>query len=402
MFVLLAPLILIVPVVGLPVSYYVAGKPEKFKYSGILGLSLFFAIMGFYFIPKNTNSDLVRYFVNYVDIFRGQQLPQIFHNETTLDKFFFIQNFLFYVSSRFSNDQMLPCLTMFLVFFNGFSIISDFSKENKLESIVVWQMIFFFIIAVTFTTVVNNIRNILGVSFFCVALYRDLYKDKRSFLTLLLYLFGMSTHIAVIGLVFIRILLSFLIYLKNLNILKVIGISLFFGIAITVLLKTGVYGAFVGKAFSYIQGGENGSELQSWFQAADSSGFLTLTKIAGALSSLIFIYLAISTIHNSLLTDKNKSLLLFIMMISIIVILLTFLSGTTWLRFYFVLYFFIPILFYYSLQEKKLRLRPLFALFWLTFLIWNVILQVSTLNQQTVITTFLKNIFLYPINGFIS
>lgn len=397
MILLLAPLILICPLIGLPVSFFLSGRTNKFRYSSILALSLFFAIMGFYFVPRSLNSDLVRYFTNYVDVFRLQSFSQIFQGQVTLNKFFIVQNLLFFVSSRFNNDQMLPFLTMFFVYFNGFNIITDFSKRNKLAPRQIWQMLFIFIVAITFTTVVNNIRNILGVSFFCLALYRDLYKKDKSILTLFLYFLGMSTHIAVVGLVLIRILLSFLGSVRSLNIFRVVFVVVFFGATIIVLIKTGVYSAFFEKGLSYLQGGDEGSALQSWFQAADNSGFLTLNKVISDLSSGAFAIIGISEINRR--KQQNYQFLLYSVIMNVTVILLSFLSGTIWLRFYFVTYFFIPILFYYSLKEKNKNFKAFLALFWLLFILWNLVLQFDTLASQTYIFDFIKNIFIYPIGG---
>lgn len=399
MIILLAPLMLISPIVGFPVAFYMAGKPEKFRYSIIIALSLFFALLGFYFIPQNVHSDLAGYFVNYVDTFRGQQFSAFFQRENTTDKFFIVQNLLFFVSSRFSTDQVLPFITMFFVYFNGFDIITDFARSKKLKPAVVWQFLLLFIVTITFTTVVNNIRNILGVSFFCLALYRDLYKGKHSLLTFILYFIGMSTHIAIVGLVLIRIIVALLVYLKKLNVFRIIVIAVFLIVVLVVLVKTGVYTAFVEKGISYLHGGEAGSALATWFEAADNSGLLTLTKVVGAISSVFFAFISIRKLSQD--DTKTSQFDLFLLIISMIVIVGAFFPGTTWQRFYFVTYFFVPIFFYYSLQIKSVQIRALVLLYWLIFGLWNVIFQLITLAQQVDIATFVKSVLVLPLRGFI-
>lgn len=393
----LVPLLAIFPLIGLPLTFFYASDTQRYKLSFVFLLAFFFSIMGFYFVPK-IGTDLTRYFSNYIDIMRGSSFSSIFTLLSPIDKLMITQQLIFFVASRFGNDQILPLITMFIVYFNGFYIVTSFSRENKLNVKITLAMLLLFAVCPTFSLLANNTRNIVATSFICVAMYRDLYLHNHSFTTLVFYFFGMTTHIAVIPLVVIRIVTSFLVNIKRMALVKSISIIIIVSLMALILFKTGLYAALLSKARFYLSGGTSGSAVQQWFVQADSSIVERVSKIMAALATFIFDFI-ILTFYKENKSDVHVVALVCLFIINGLTFTLTFFPGTTWFRFYFVAYFFIPIFFYYTTKIVSRNIKSLLVLFWIMFVLWSIVLQIFRLNQQTYLSTFLKNVFLSPILG---
>lgn len=393
----LVSLLVIFPLIGLPLTFFYASDTQKYKLSFVFLFALFFGIMGFYFIPK-FGTDLTRYFSNYIDVMRGSSFSSIFTFLSPIDKLMITQQLIFFVASRFENDQILPLITMFIVYFNGFYIVTSFSRENKLNGKITLAMLLLFAICPTFSLLANNTRNIVATSFICVAMYRDLYLHNHSFTTLVFYFLGMTTHIAVIPLVVIRIVASFLVNIKRMALIKTISIIIIVSLMVFILYRTGLYMELLNKTQFYLSGGTAGSDVQQWFVQADSSVVERVSKIMAALATFIFDFIIF------IFYKENKSgaqvvPLVYLFIINGLTFVLTFFPGTTWFRFYFVAYFFIPIFFYYTTKIVSRNIKSLLILFWIMFVLWSIVLQIFRLNQQTYLGTFLKNVFLLPILG---
>lgn len=402
MLIILPFIILLVPFVGLPIVLFDFIDSSKFRIISLISLSLFFAVMGYYFVP-NVGTDLSRYFTNYVDYYRNFS-SSIFWKQIILSNpFFIVQDMLFFVSSRFNIDQVLPFFTMFLVYGNGFFIIKWYSMINNLRRSIVLKMVLIFITIAPFSTLVNNIRNILAVSIISLAIFLDMYLKKRNMYVLLLYLIGASVHIAVIPVIVLRFFIGFLFSILHIN-FKLMALNLSFLVISTyVIVKFGLIETLLSKANSYLSGGE-GTELGEWFSAADSSGIQSVNKYSAFVMLLLITITLVLFIINK--EEKTSSTFfsneLNVLLIGVFcgVFFLIFRPGTTWFRYYMVFLFFIPLLFVQilKLKEKLFKNMLLFSLFFYCLLMF--IVQIYVLQSQTNIGTFVTNILGSPIWGF--
>ncbi|GEN95256.1 hypothetical protein PET01_13060 [Pediococcus ethanolidurans] len=264
-------------------------------------------------------------------------------------------------------------------------------------------MVLIFITIAPFSTLVNNIRNILAVSIISLAIFLDMYLKKRNMYVLLLYLIGASVHIAVIPVIVLRFFIGFLFSILHIN-FKLMALNLSFLVISTyVIVKFGLIETLLSKANSYLSGGE-GTELGEWFSAADSSGIQSVNKYSAFVMLLLITITLVLFIINK--EEKTSSTFfsneLNVLLIGVFcgVFFLIFRPGTTWFRYYMVFLFFIPLLFVQilKLKEKLFKNMLLFSLFFYCLLMF--IVQIYVLQSQTNIGTFVTNILGSPIWGF--
>lgn len=399
MVLILAPVMLLLPVLGFPVVLLAASDTQKYKYSMILLLGAFFGVMGYYFVPK-IDTDLVRYFSNYVDVMRGSSWNSIMSSGTSFDNIFIVQKFIFFIASRFNDNQVLPLITMFITYTNGLYVVTNYSQKNKISIRLTFIMLLLFLVGMTFAILANNTRNIVAVSFFVVAIYRDLYLRNTRLLTLLFYGMAVSMHIATVPLIMVRVTVSLIDTIREKNLFRFVLTAVVLIFSLIVLVKTGLWSQVTEKGASYLMGGGSGTDLAQWFATADSSKAESTVKYVSMFFCVIFdLILGVSFYlsHNN--NSSQLEFYLAVFVYNIVVIAMIFQPGTTWLRFYFVTMYFIPIIFYAGYKIKNKNIKGMLLVFWICFFIWSIMIQLYRLNQQTDITSFMTNVFFHPIIG---
>lgn len=394
--------VLLLPIVGVPLTLVSATKVHNYKYSRVFVLAFYFGLIGFFFTPAY-GTDLSRYFANYVDVMRGMSSTSVIQTMHDGDFFFIIQKVLFFVVSRFQTDQLLPAIVLFIVYFVSFTIIVKYARKNEFTRNQTLTSFLIMLSIVPLASLANNVRNITAVAFLCLGLYFELEegKKKRAYI---LYMLAMSMHMGVVPLVLLKIVINLIM---NINKRKLFfNLMAFFLLAVisTILIRFGIMDAVMEKGSAYVSGGVSGTDLQQWFAVADRSMIEKISKFMSALVSLMIIVLSIKELvvdkKESALGHKefmNKELVMNIMIISMISLFLFFRSGTTWFRFYFIELFYVAIYYRYSMKQKNKTIRGMILLFWIIVVIWNILLQINKINNQTNAGMLIKNINLIPI-----
>lgn len=250
-----------------------------------LAAASFFGIMGYYFVPSH-EIDLTRYYdviqqyqismPTYADLFKSQGL-------------FLSPNILFKWISKIGDVQLLPALVGLVVMFSYFYIVADFFSREKL---VLSMRLYFLVIGVMlfpFASALSNVRNVMGCAIIAIAIYRDLVQKKKNIFTFILYIVGISFHIAVIVIVMLRLLSL----LKKDNHVVMYAFML---IAIVFLLflspAKSVMLAFIEKGTAYYT---NSGGMLSYTDYISQSMFMKITKL------MYFLVVCIATI----ITHKN-------------------------------------------------------------------------------------------------
>lgn len=394
--------ILLLPIIGVPMTLISATKVNTYKYSRVLILAFYFGLIGFFFVPTE-GTDLSRYFENYVDVLHGMSFTSVMQSMHGSDFFFIVQKMLFFFVSRFQSDQLLPAITLFIVYFVAFTIIVKYAKKNNYTRAQTLTSFLFMLSVVPLASLANNVRNITAVALFCLGLYFELEdgKKKRAYL---LYVLSMSMHMGVIPLVLLKIVINLIMNIKKRKLFfNLVAFSLLIVISV-ILVQIGVMDDVLEKGSTYISGGVSGTDLQQWFAVADKSAIEKVSKFMSALVSVMIIFLSIKELVLDKKSNKlehkvfmNKELVMNVMLISMISLFLFFKSGTTWFRFYFIELFYVAIYFRYSMKQNNKTIKSIILLFWIIVVIWNIILQIHKLSTQANMGMLIKNINLIPI-----
>lgn len=394
--------VVLLPIVGVPLTLISATKVYSYKYSRIVILAFYFGLIGFFFVPVN-GTDLSRYFANYVDVLRGMSFTSVIQSMNNSDFFFIIQKLLFFSVSRFQTDQVLPAIILFIVYFVAFTIIVNYARKNNFTRNQILIMFLFMLSVMPLASLANNVRNITAVAFFCLGLYLELEDDKK-IPAYVLYVLAMSMHMGVIPIVLLKIVINLIMNIKKRKLF--FNLTAFFLLLAvsSILIKFGILDAVLDKGSTYVAGGVSGTNLQQWFAVADKSIIEKTSKFMSALVSLMLIILSIKSMYvdnkNNKLEYKalmNNELVMNIMAVSMISLFLFFRSGTTWFRFYFVELFYMAIYYKYSMKQNNKIIKSVVLLFWIVVVIWNIILQIHKINNQTNMGLLLKNSNLVPI-----
>ena len=195
----------------------------KRKYIMLILILLAFMISGLsFFLEPAPDSDLSRYY-SLLDESRGQTIRYFFTDFKY--KSAPITTIWFYFVSLIGNNHFLPTLPTLITFGIVFYICYDFylnkTNQNFAYFCLCYLCIFSFTEIIFFMT---TVRYCTAAAFVLLAIYRDVYKQKHNWLTILIYCFPLLIHNNVILLLTIRLLC--LINLKFLNVIFLLSCTM--------------------------------------------------------------------------------------------------------------------------------------------------------------------------------
>ena len=131
------------------------------------------------------------YFVNNISEFR--QFPTI--------------NYFFYMISLTNNFHLLPAITIFFVYFVYLYIIFNYSNKEYMNKFSIFIGVLFLLSIVPIYEIISGIRSQFGCAILIIAIYRDIIKKKRNFITIFLYVLAFFTHSSITILIFLRLII---------------------------------------------------------------------------------------------------------------------------------------------------------------------------------------------------
>ena len=358
------------------------------------------ALFGLFYVPS-LQVDLTRYFAQ-VDALRGVQgFGSVFYTLGISDRLQVSSKFLFYLVSRFSYDNLLPFVVVMLVACIGLYLIKDYTAAHDFAKPTQVLMYVAFLLLMPWGTVITNIRYITGLAFMVLALYRDLYQQRNDPITWLMYILGCTMHLVIVLFLMARIGLAFFLGFLKTKDKKTRNFLLLALLLIMALFsQSSLFRLFMDKALFYLQGGSEGSTVQTWFQMADNSVGRRLGKYAEelfTLSQAVLIIPAIWRTHIDKDTPHNN-IYWYTFGVLVLTFLMTLMPGTTWVRFAFMVAF--MSVFIISAEETYLKNVYLVLVnqsIWLGMLIWSVIWQVYQYTGSEIMTRNDYFNILYPL-----
>lgn len=170
----------------------------------LIFLVLSFSIIAFATYPS-AGTDLSRYYIE-LNIMRNLGKEYAFgeslYNTTPL------ANLLFYIISCTSIDNLLPCISTFIVFALLFKNMMKIKDKFSIHVKYILFYLFLFIAVCSLRAMMTGVRQGLACSIMAVAVSRELLFDKKGIVTWGLYLSAVLVHIGIFPIVLIRILSS--------------------------------------------------------------------------------------------------------------------------------------------------------------------------------------------------
>lgn len=163
-----------------------------------------FSIIAFATYPSS-GTDLSRYYIE-LNIMREFGKEYVFgeslYNTTPL------ANLLFYIISCTSINNLLPCVSTFIIFTLLFKNMMKMREKFSIHVEYIVFYLFLFIAVCSLRAMMTGVRQGLACSIMAVAVSRELLFDKKGIVTWGLYLSAVLVHIGILPIVLIRILSS--------------------------------------------------------------------------------------------------------------------------------------------------------------------------------------------------
>ncbi|WP_461215926.1 hypothetical protein [Lacticaseibacillus sp. GG6-2] len=351
---------------------------DRRKLTDVLPMAGMLGLLGLFYVPI-VQVDLSRYFLQLDTIRNFSSFGEFFQTLDSTQKVQVSQQVFFYVMSKLTWNNLLPFVVVILVATIGLYIIKDYISDKQFALPLRGLIYLTFILFMPWGQVITNIRYISSLALFMLAFYRDVYQQKRDVFTFGVYLIGFTMHIATLLFLGIR-LLMFVVQKLTSDIKKSHRIIMILVIVVLVVLmsQTSVFKMFASKAIYYINGGGDGSAVQQWFAQADRS----LGRSLGKHIEMVFTFIQLCLLTPLLIKARKLSsagefrMLIFTALMLFVTFIWTFLAGTTWIRFAFLVDFCAVFL---IVAEEKYLDDTYLILFnqtvWIGMLLWSIVWQ---------------------------
>ncbi|WP_029509682.1 hypothetical protein [Leuconostoc lactis] len=251
-------LLILNPILGLIYTIGTFSKSiVRFRGIKILIIGVVFFFLGYSIQLKNQNADLARY-LSWLPNYEFSRVLDILHDSFFNKNVFVIQPLMLSFFSKFSNPSIFIGFIPF-VFYTSYAYIyvslfngSKFSGFFSNKKVIAF---YFGLAIISFGWVVTSVRNPMANALISVALFRDLYLNKKGILTGLFYLIAVSMHVGVMPILVCRIFFGAFFSKRFYQKL----VSFIFGIILIIVAgTTNVLSEFTNKADTYGVGSNGG------------------------------------------------------------------------------------------------------------------------------------------------
>lgn len=195
------------PILSLPLVILLMVSNKKLnnkKYYAFL-FSLIIAMLLYKMTPRTT-MDLYRYY-QMMDIYSIME-PKLFFQQVFLDVEP-LMNIVFYIFSQFGNNNLIIVFTTIVSYAILFYIVFDYQKKIQLSNFRLNIILIYFVSTFVIISNITGIRFCLARLIFFLALYFDLYHNKKGIGVVLLYVLPILIHESLFALLLLRLILFF-------------------------------------------------------------------------------------------------------------------------------------------------------------------------------------------------
>lgn len=192
---LLPPIALLVAIIGL------WRNPSQWRV--YLPLYIYVIFIGAYcYVPmQGSNVDLVRYLPTIEEYGRLSLMEALGYSDDIL----FATDILFWICGHLRLPHLVPAFTTATVYAVSGYMTCDVAERYESNRYIGGILLFQFMM-IPYISIINNIRNVFGLSVIILGVYLDLVKRKKNALIWFLYISGSLMHLSCFIIVVFRIL----------------------------------------------------------------------------------------------------------------------------------------------------------------------------------------------------
>ena len=280
------------PALGLFAGYYCLSERTFDWRSAALCLALFMGGLAYGYVPGES-SDLVRY-MEYVimlgDMPLSDALLSGIHGEEGLWGF----SAICWVIGKIGEPHILPFLSVFTVYYVGLYVTGRIGESLEVREEQIATYMFFILVASNFYAIVNNIRNVLAFSIIGLAVFREIYDEKKDPITLALYLLPLTIHSSAAAILICRLLVPITSRVKLVGLALCVYIKQLIGFVDSITSKLPrsnsvleIVQTTVHKAYRYFY-----EDDSTWGNAVANSGSRKVWKILYIALAFIICFIA--------------------------------------------------------------------------------------------------------------
>lgn len=260
-----------------------------------------------------------------------------------------VQQSLFFIASRFSNPQVLSGITTSVTYGVAVWILQTGKNKYKVPygSMVLGGLLMFSELRVDVAA--GNVRNITAAALVMIGILGYQYYRKGIIFQLFFFALGVSMHVGVLPVIFMKLTADYLTTWKQRRLLSVLGMSLILIIGIIITIKLGIIDTAFGKLGEY--SGDGAVATSAWFNSLDNSLRFRVYKFAIIVLNVFLFLINFVNYRNS---RNNVALKMFIAMLIIFTSVFALMQpGSTFLRFFYFEVFITPLVLFEAAEYKK-------------------------------------------------
>ena len=380
---------------ALPVICFLMGlvglwkNPSRWRRYLPMCLNLIF-VGAYSYVPEfGSNWDLTRYFPTIEFYGTLPLLDALTYEGGAL----FSQYFYFWLFGSMHMMHLVPAISTTTVYAVAGYITCDTAERYNGKKYIILIILLQWVV-MPYQSIIDNVRNVFGLSLITLAVYLDIVKGKRSAFIYFLYVFGCMMHLSACILILFRIVS---VWAKKCFEIVILS-QVLFAIIITRIYEWGntlSYIGFVGvsirmiivKLNNYLNNTTNPGAIKyltlSW---ADATNLLRLVMVVGALLAVIIVLYALRKKKSWFKDDNNLYAYVGMIALTVITFHIFFLVPNYW-RFGTILYVVIGVVLIPLLcANKNLSLLPKSLLY------GNLLLLPIAVRTQEVMLRRLPNI----------
>ena len=202
--------------------------PRKYSIIPMLILTLLLAILAYNAMP-NKDDDLSRYFMqlNYLRDGGMDYLQKCFREKINNWDVYRVAGYYFYYMSKFKSNNMMPAITVFIVYALMFLVIYRIAMKLKINKLYLFGACMFFVSTYWYYELYSGIRNALTFAIIFACGYFHIV-EKR-FIPLCFVGYGLACFMHSTGAMFVAVVLiawiSMYLNSKTFNYLLILGLA---------------------------------------------------------------------------------------------------------------------------------------------------------------------------------
>ena len=176
----------------------------------ILCLTLFMAAIAYAYTPIGS-SDLTRYRSLFEEFGQKSFWEAVTYSGVTVRGrgSNLVTAYAFYwLMGRIGDYHLASAITTGIIYYIAYYITCDIGIRLNSSKRHIYYYLVFITLALNFTAIANNIRNIFAFALVGLAIYRDCLLKKRNIWTLAIYLFAVFFHTSAILFIFLRLIIE--------------------------------------------------------------------------------------------------------------------------------------------------------------------------------------------------